>query len=158
MALLPNGPNFVNAAPNAATAPRSGFWNERKVAWISIEASLANAFETPWTTTGYTQQVIRVLEERGTVIGVFNDQPPVSNGTGANLYFCLGYAAGEFVEGSQVVATSVAAPTPPTIDSGTDPILIEIANQLLTGYAYPGTTLTISVGAGFTVVPAVPVP
>lgn len=158
MAFLPNNPNTVNVAPNAATAPRPGFWNEKKVAWMVISAYITdapflNAFGTPWTTEGYTQKVTNVLEQRGTIIGMNNDESPVQDGTGANLYVCYGYAAGEFIEGTTVKGTAAAVIGDPPTLVGDDPILSEFIVQILTGYPYPGTTLEISIGGGFVVVP-----
>lgn len=179
MAFLPNNPNGVNVAPSNNTKPKDGFWAERDVTWLSLTATYTlgatlytDAFEKPWSISGYTENVTNVLEDRGTIIGMYNDQPaplgsqPIgSTGTGGTLYVALGHAAGYFTPGSSTTGNKDASgvltfagtiPNPDqTVPGATlpfiDPVSAEIIATVLADYVYVPATLKITVGNGFVV-------
>jgi hypothetical protein len=177
MAFLPNNPNGVNVAPSANTKPMDGFWSERDVTWLALTATYTlggtlyeDAFEKPWSIAGYTENVTNVLEDRGTIIGMYNNQPaplgsqPVgSTGEGGTLYIALGHAAGYFTPGSITTGTKDAGgvltfvgtkpdPTNPALTVPfVDPVSEGIIAKVLADYPYVPATLEILVGNGFVV-------
>lgn len=181
MAYLPNNPNGVNVAPSANTKPRDGFWGERQVTWLKVEGMYTyggtqydDAFEKPWTINGYAEMVSNVIEDRGTILGMYNDQPaplgsgPVDGtGLGGTLYVALGYAAGFFAPGSILEGTvstvggpitfvgSVPHPdqenNPGVMIPFVDPVSAGIITDVLAKYPHVPASLTITVGNGFAV-------
>lgn len=65
--------------------PKEGVWFERDVAFLKV-ATTASAFSTPWGVDGAAEVIIRVLETRGTVIGVARESNTV-------CHFIFGHAA-----------------------------------------------------------------